>query len=137
MTPQEFENGIREMVSCLLPEDVRTDREIVEGYTQTFLTAFNEQNKKLIEMNTSLSGDERRAQRENAELKKQLQEANAPQEVEIVFGNHLRAKLLIENGRVAIKLAIPIVSKRWTYRSLLVGVGIGLIAGFVVAVALI
>lgn len=42
-----------------------------------------------------------------------------------------------EQGRLAIKLAIPIVSKRWTYRSLLVGVCIGLIIGFVMALVLI
>ena len=42
-----------------------------------------------------------------------------------------------ENGRLAIKLAIPIVNKRWTYRSLFVGVGIGVLIGFGLAFALI
>lgn len=42
-----------------------------------------------------------------------------------------------ENGRVAIKLAVPVVSKRWTYRSLLVGISIGLVIGFGLAIVLI
>ena len=41
-----------------------------------------------------------------------------------------------ENGRVAIKLAIPIISKRWMYRSLLVGIGIGLVVGLVIGILL-
>lgn len=41
-----------------------------------------------------------------------------------------------ESGRVAIKLAIPIVDKRWAYRSLLTGIWIGLVLGLVIGIAL-
>lgn len=41
-----------------------------------------------------------------------------------------------ENGRVAIELAMPIISKRRTYRSLLGGIGIGLVLGLVIGILL-
>lgn len=48
-----------------------------------------------------------------------------------------KEKIVNEQGRLAIELSIPVVCKRWTYRSLLVGVGIGVLIGLGVAFALI
>jgi len=48
-----------------------------------------------------------------------------------------KEKIVNEQGRLAIELSIPVVSKRWTYRSLSVGVGIGVLIGLGVAFALI
>ena len=48
-----------------------------------------------------------------------------------------KEKIVNEQGRLAIELSIPVVSKRWNYRSLLVGVGIGVLIGLGVAFALI
>jgi hypothetical protein len=48
----------------------------------------------------------------------------------------IKEKIVNEQGRLAIELSIPVFSKRWAYKSLLVSVGIGLLIGFVLAIAL-
>ena len=48
-----------------------------------------------------------------------------------------KEKIVNEQGRLAVELSTPVVSKRWTYISLLVGVGIGLIIGVIMTIALI
>ena len=55
MSKEDLRRGTREMVQYLLGEEVKDDSDIVDGYTDTFMTGFEEYHEKsLVEFLNSI-----------------------------------------------------------------------------------